>query len=157
MSVTERPRCQARNSATELHVHVALDRAVERLQLRRVLRALRLGDGRGREAVDAADALGHAAEDGELAGDRQAAFGERRAAERAVVVGVDEAGRKRAAARVDHPVGGLRLGHAHRAERRDDVAVDQRVAGIRRRPPVAVDDHRVADELASHVIAYPSS
>ena len=31
------------------------------------------------------------------------------AAERAVVVGVDEAGRKRAPARVDHPVGGLRL------------------------------------------------
>jgi len=36
----------------------AVDRAVERLELRRVLRALRRGDGRRRQAVDAADALG---------------------------------------------------------------------------------------------------
>ena len=75
-----------------------LDRAVEGLELRGVLRALRLGDRRGRQAVDAADALRHAAENGELAGDRQAALAERRSAERAVVVGVDEAGRERAAA-----------------------------------------------------------
>ena len=55
------------------------------------------------------------------------------AAERAVIVGVDEARRERAAARVDDPVGGRRLRGAHRAERDDDVVLDQDVAGIGRR------------------------
>ena len=51
----------------------AVDRAVERLELRGVLRALRRGDGRRRQAVDAADAFRHAAENGEFAGAGKAA------------------------------------------------------------------------------------
>ena len=131
----------------------AFNRAVERLQLRGVLRALRLGHGGRRQAVDAADAFRHPAENGEFAGDRQAAYPERRAAERAVVVGVDEAGRERAPARIGDTVGGRGFRRAHGAERGDDVAVDHDVAGKGRRAPVAGDDHRVADELAGHCAA----
>ena len=108
----------------------AVDRAVERLELRRVLRALRLGDGRRRQAVDAADAFGDAAENGEFAGAGKSAGADRRSAERAVIVRVDEARRERAAARVDDPVGGRRLRGAHRAERDDAIVFDQDVAGI---------------------------
>ena len=64
------------------------DGAVERRELGRALRALRLGDGRRGEAVDAADAFGDAAQDRELVGERQPAGAERRAAESAVIVGL---------------------------------------------------------------------
>ena len=151
--MTERPLCQARNSATELHVHVPSIAPSRGLELRGVLGALGLDDGRRRESVDAADAFRHPAEDRELAGDREAAFPERRSAERAVVVGVDEARRERAPAGVVHAIGGRRLGPAHCAQRDDDVAVDQDVAGEGRRAPVAGDNHGVADQLAGHGVS----
>ncbi len=114
------------------------------------MRALRLGDGRRGEAVDAADAFGDAAQDRELVGERQPAGAERRAAESAVIVGVDEARRERPSLRVDHPVGRPGLREANRARRGDDVVFDQDVAEKGRRVSVAGDDARVADELAHH-------
>ena len=107
---------------------LAVDGAVERLELGGVLRALRLGDRRRRQAVDAADALGDAAEDRQFAADGQAARADRRAAEGAVIVGVDETRRQRPPLGVDHPVGGLGLRPVERAQAGDDVVDDQRVA-----------------------------
>ena len=67
-----------------------------------------------------------------------------------MIVGVDEARRQRPPARVDHPVGGLRLRQRHRAQCGDDVVVDQDIAREGRGVSVAIDDPRIANELAHH-------
>ena len=106
MSVTERPRCQARNSATELQVHVP-----------------EIAPSSGFSCAAYCERCASATGAGDRPSTPQMRFvtpprmassqaigrplgAERRPAERAVVVGVDEAGRERAPARVEDPVGG---------------------------------------------------
>ena len=152
MSVTERPRCQARNSATELQLHSPSMAPSSGFSCAAYCERWRLGDRRRRQAVDAADPLGHAAEYGEFAAARKSALADRRAAKRAVIVGVDEARRQRAPVGVDCPVrASLPAIGATAPSATMMSSVDQRVAGKGGVSPSPLTMRRVADELASSV------
>ena len=135
---------------------LAVDGAVEGLELGRVLLAL-VGGHRGRgQAVHPADALDDPAPQGQLAGQGDAVGADAGSGQGAVVVGVDEAGAQHPVAAFDGGVGGAGLRRRHRAQPGDPVAVDQGVALVGLGSPIAVDDHRAADQLP-HRDAIPLS
>ena len=127
-----------------------VDGAIKRLELRCILRALAFHHRGRRKAIDAANTFGDTAENREFATARQSTVPDDRSAKRAVIVGVDEARRQRPAGGVQLAVGDGGIGWRNVAEMHDTVVFDQNVAGIGRRMAVAIDDARVADELAHH-------
>ena len=136
---------------------VAVDVAVQRFQLNGVFGPLLGRHRRRRQAVDAADPFGHPTEEGKLAGNRHSVRADPRAAQGAVIVGVDEARRQHPSASVDHPIGAPRLRFRDRTETEDPIVLDQHVAGIGLRDPVAADDQDVTNELAHGLHRSPRS